>query len=438
MVCGSVVVKLNRNRVDLSVDDLPNKWYNILPDLPSPLPTYKSTQTGETMRGLPDAFTRTASSLEFADHRWIEIPEPVLEAYIESGRPTSLIRAHHLENFLQTSARIYYKCESLLPTGSFKSNAALPQAYWAMKEGKRRTVVAGEAGVRTKFAHAYSARRFGIKSTIFLTRAECQKDNAEIFYLRDMLEAELIESPSTRTEIGRKVLAENPNDQGTPRVRDAEVREEVISNKDSVAVSSSFLNHVLMTQTVIGLELRTQLDKIGERPNLLVASTGSGSNLFGLVAPFVRDRVRGDLDVRFLGAESETSCKLTTGVYDYTSRPGPFADILLKTYRSDWTIPPPLIRARGIQTQTTAPILGLLRHSGLVDTHVYPSDEKAIMEAIRIFLRNEGCLIAPESGYTIKAVIDEALEAKRKGEKPTIVASVSATAFLDFGEKSTP
>jgi tryptophan synthase beta chain len=389
------------------------------------------------MSCLPNAFTKTASNLEFAEERWIQIPEPVMEAYVESGRPTPLIRAHHLEDFLKTPARIYYKCESLLPTGSFKANAALPQAYWAKKEGKCRTVVAGEAGVRTKFVHAFSARRFGIKSTIFLTRAECHKDKTEIFYLRDILEAEVIESPSTRTEIGRKTLAENPNDQGSPKIRDAEVREEVIENKDAVAVSSSFLNHVLMTQTIIGLELRTQLELIGECPNLLVASTGSGSSLFGLIAPFVRERVRGNLNVRFVGAESETSSKLTTGVYEYTSRPGPFADILLKTYRSDWTIPPPLIRARGIQTQTTAPILSLLRHLGLVDTRVYPSDEKAIMEAIRIFLCTEGCLLAPESAYTIRAVIDEALEAKKKREKPTIVASVSATAFLDFGEKST-
>jgi len=435
----NVLDELRTYRTDLPQEEIPTRWYNLLADMPRTFPSYREIETGKEVRSLPETYTRTASQLEFSEERWIPVPDDVLTAYVHCGRPTPLIRAHHLEKFLGTPARIYYKCEDLPPTGTFKMNTAIPQAFWAMKEGYKRTIFAGSVRTRTKFAHAFAAKLFSLKPTIFMTRADCAQNSDQVFLLRSMFEADLYESPTTRTEIGRKLLREDPNDRGSRAITQREVVEETKQSEDGVTVSSSFLNHVLMTQTVIGLEVKKQLDLIGEEPNVLVASVGAGSHLFGLIAPFVEDVVKKRLEVRFLGAESETSSKLTDGTYDYAppgqTAEGAMDDLLVKTYRLSWETLPVPIKAVGIQTQTTAPLLSLLRHMGLVDTRVYPRDEKAIFEAARIFLQTEGRLLAPESAYAVRAIIDEALEAKKTGREAAMVVSVSGTSFLDFEEK---
>lgn len=427
---------MKSDRTDLPQEDIPTTWYNILADMPEPLPPYREIGTEKEVRRLPETYTKTASQLEFAEERWIPIPDDVLAAYIHCGRPTPLIRAHRLEEFLKTPARIYYKCEDLPPAGTFKTNTAIPQAYWAMKEGYKRTIFIGGSGTRTKFVNVFAARLFGLTPTVFMAREDCERNPDQVFALRNMFDADLVESPSNRTETGRKLLKENPAHPGSSITVEQELAEEARHAKDGVSIISSFLNHVLLTQTIIGLELKKQLESINEKPTVMVASVGAGSHFSGLISPFMHDYLKKKTtDMKFLGVESETSSKLTNGVYDYVSQPGPLACILVKAYRfSD--IPQPPITARGIQVQTTAPILSLLRHLGLIDTRVYPKDERAIFEAARIFLQTEGRLPAPESAYSIRAVIDEALEAKKNGERPVIVTSVSGMAFLDFGEKN--
>jgi tryptophan synthase beta chain len=256
--------------------------------------------------------------------------------------------------------------------------------------------------------------------------------------LRKMFEADFCESPSTRTEIGRSLLCENPNHPGSRQITQAEVAYEATHSKDGVAVISSFLNHVLMTETIIGLEIKKQLQVVEEEPDVLVGCVGGGSHFFGLIAPFVKDCAKKkSVNIKLLAAESETSSKLKNGTYDYVSlSEGVINGILAKAYRLHWDAPPLPIKGVGIQTQATAPLLSLLQHMGLIDARVYSRDEKAIFEAARIFLETEGRLLSPESAYAVRAVIDEALEVKKTRKKEVIVVSVSGTAFLDFGEKT--
>jgi len=427
---------LSGERIDLPQDDIPRKWYNIIPDLPEPLPAYKDAISGREIKRLPETYTKTASNLEFSEQRWIEIPDEVVSAYIQCGRPRPLIRAHRLEKYLKTPARIYYKCEDLPPAGTFKTNTALPQAYWAMKEGYSRTVSVGGSKTRTKFAHVFAAKTFRLTPTIFMTRADCEQNRDQVFFLKKMFEADLLESPSNRTKTGRIYLKENPVHPGSIRIAMEEIAEEAMLSRDAVAVTSSFLNHVLLTQTIMGLEFEKQLELIDEEPNILIASVGAGSSFYGLIAPFMRDHLKKKLDnVKFLAVESETSSKLTDGEYEYISIQGPMAGLLVKAYELEWEPPPPPIRGEGIKTKNTAPILSLLRYLGVIDTIVYPKDEKAILEAARIFLQTEGHLLAPESAYAVRAAIDESIEAKKMGETKVIVVSVSATTYLEFGEK---
>lgn len=429
---------MNNSRTDLSKDELPKKWYNILPDLPEPLPGYKDKNNGNELRNLPQGYTKTASNLEFSDKRWIDIPEEVVNAYIHCNRPRPLIRAYRLEEFLKTSARIYYKCENLPPGGTFKTNTALPQAYWAMKEGYERTVFAGATTTRTKFIHVFAAQHFNLKPILIMTRTECERDREQAFFLRKMFNTDLLASPSNRTNAGRKYLEENPNHPGSNDTVGAEVRE--ISNGDEAkAVVSSFLNHVLMTQTITGLEVKKQLEQIDETPNLLIAPVGGGSSLFGLISPFVGDYLQKKIDdIRFLAIEPEISAKLTNGTYEYVSMhdtASPMANILGKAYDLGKTVAQKTIKGKGIQVKTAAPLLSFLRHKNILETKVYPNDEQDILEAAQIFLQTEGRLIAPESAYAIRAAIDEARTANKSGKSPVIVVSISGTAFLDFGEK---
>jgi len=426
---------MTRERIELSPEELPRRWYNILCDLPEPLPPYRSMGEGKEIRSLPNCFTKTASRLEFSDERWINIPEKVAATYILCGRPRPLVRASGLEKYLKTCARIYYKCEDLSPVGTFKTNASIPQAYWAMKEGYSRTVFSSSLKTRTHFVHTFSARNYGLTPTIFIPRGDYESNSDQVLFLEKMFGANLVESPSRLTSYGSKILSEDSDHQGTSEIARQEAVEEVKEKPDAIAVISSFLNHVLMTQTIIGLEVEKQLDLADERPTTLIAPVGGGSNFYGLIAPFVRDFIKGKLsDVNFLAVESETSSKLTDGEYGYFQLQNPAGEVKGKVYEVKRRLVPS-IAGVGIQTSNTAPILSHLHHLGFIDTVAYPHDEAAVFEAARIFLETEGILIAPESAYAVRAAIDEAVKAKRENVERVIVMSISAKSFLDFGEK---
>ncbi|TFH15849.1 pyridoxal-phosphate dependent enzyme [Candidatus Bathyarchaeota archaeon] len=418
--------------VELNSEKTPRRWYNIIPDLPSPLPPYKDSRDGTEMRSLPKIFTETASRLEFSSKRWIDIPEKVYEALIRCGRPFPLIRANRLEEHLQTCAKIYYKCENLQPVGAFKTNTAIPQAYWAMKEGYSRTVFAGSSSTRTKMAHAYAAKYFGLTPTVFMPKIDSEVNPEQVLFLREMLGADVQIVPSI--EAHRNGLGDDTGQIDSMDIVRKRVEEEA-EKPDAVAVISSILNHVLLTQTIMGLEVDEQISSIDEEPDTIIAPVGGGSNFYGWVAPFLRKKLRKELDVRLLAVESETSAKLTQGRYGYVRLQSPASSIFGKTYDFDMETPRPEIMGIGIQTSNTAPLLAYLKQKGFIDTSVYPRNEKCIFEAARIFLQTEGRLVAPESAYAVRAAIDEALRFKHIREEGVILLSVSALTNIDFGEK---
>jgi len=424
---------MSQDTITLNPNDTPRRWYNIIPDLPTPLPPYKYAETGDKVMKLPSNFTNTSSILEFSEKKWIDIPEEVHNAYIRSGRPMSLIRARRLEESLKTPARIYYKCEEMHPVGTFKTNTALPQAYWAMKEGYGRTVFAGSSSTRTPMAHAFAAMYFGLTPTVFMSRGDAERNTIHPKFLK-MMGADIRLSPSPSTETGRKMLEAEPDHPGSMEVVRAELIEEA-SKEDAVSVISSFLNHVLLTQTIMGLEAEEQLASIEEEPDVIIAPVGGGSNFYGLAAPFLGRKLKKELNTRFLAVESETSSKLSHGRYGYVRLQSPASSYFGKTYEFEMENPRPDIMGVGIQTSNTAPLLGFLRNQGHIDTIVYSKDEKAIFDATKTFLKTEGRLIAPESAYAVRATIDEALKAKRSNEEKVLLLSVSATTFMDFGEK---
>jgi tryptophan synthase beta chain len=412
---------VNLNRIILDPEEIPRKWYNLIPDLLKAPPPYKNSD-GEEIYSLSDIFTKTSSMMEFSKKRWIDIPKEVLDAYIRSGRPLPLIRATRLEDYLKTCAKIYYKCEYLNPVGTFKTNTALPQAYWAMKEGNSRTVFAGSSSTRTKLSHTFSARYYGLTPTVFLSRSDAS-NNPEHVKLLEMLGADIHLAP----------IAENEHIDITKIVRKSVEKE--AKKDETVAVISSFLNHVLLTQTVIGLETEKQLNYIEEKPDTIVAPVGGGSNFFGFIATFLRKKLKEKSEIKFLAAESETSAKLTYGYFDYIRLQSPASNIFAKTYKYTMESPRPEIMGVGIQTSSTAPLLGHIRNQGYIDTIVYPRDEKEIFEVAKLFLQTEGHLIAPESAYAVKAAIDESLIAKKEREEKVILVTISAASYLDLGEK---
>jgi len=423
---------MKRNVVNLSIDDIPQEWYNIVPDLPEPLPPAKDPETGPSLRAiLPSMYTKTSLELDASTERWIKIPEEVLNFYIHIGRPRPLYRATRLEEHLKTPACIYYKREDLAPTGSFKLNTTIAQTYFALKEGFKRLAVETGAG-QTGTAFAYSAKAFGLECTIYFVRFAYDLKPDRATFMK-MLGAEVLLSPSNKTEIGKKYLEKDPEHPGSIGIATAESLEDARNREDTVATVGSSKNHVLLTQTIIGLETKKQFDSIDEKPDVMISCVGGGSNFYGFIAPFLRDQLREKKkEIRFLAVESEAAPRLVKGEYRYDFAEPSKSTPLVKMYTLGVDTNLPLIRGEGIRSPGTAPILSLLRHKGIIDAVAYPKDEKAVFEAARTFLQIEGFLLAPESAYAVRAAIDEALDAKRKNEEKVIAFNVSGMGYLDF------
>jgi len=418
--------------INLSIDEMPKEWYNIVPDLPEPIPPAKDPEEGPSrIKQLENFYTKTSLELDASKERWIKIPEEVWELYVHVGRPRPLQRALRLERYLKTPARIYFKREDLSPTGSFKMNTTLAQAYFAAKEGISRLAVETGAG-QTGTAFAFSSKIFGLTCTIYFVRFAYNLKPDRATYMR-MLGAEVLPSPTDRTEIGRTFLKKDPKHSGSIGIATAESIQDAASREDTVATVGSSKNHVLLTQSIIGLETKKQLDSIDEKPDVMISCVGGGSNFYGFISAYLKERLDGRLKtVRFLGAETAASPRLTKGEYRYDFTEPSKSTPMAKVYTLGVDTPLPLIRAEGIRSSSTAPILSLLRSKGMIDTRVYAIDEKDVFDAARTFLQVEGFLVAPESAYAVRAAIDEALEAKKKNEEKVIVFNISGMGHVDF------
>jgi tryptophan synthase beta chain len=423
---------MNKNQIALPVDELPTKWYNIAPDLLEPLPPPKEPETGPSrLEFLAKTMTHECLKQEMATERWIPIPEEIRELYIQAGRPRPLHRARRLEKHLGLKkVRLYYKREDLSPTGSHKVNTALAQAYYAAKEGKTTLVTETGAG-QWGSALSYAATLMGLDCVVFWVRA-VYNWKTDRRTLMKLMGAEVYASPSKETNTGQTLLAKNSNNQGSLGIAVSEGLEYAETHDGSVYCLGSVLNHVLIHQSVIGLEAIKQFELIDDSPDLIIGCLGGGSNFGGLALPFVGEVLQKKRKCEFLAAQSEAAPNLVKGEYRYD-----FGDVaehtpLLKMYTLGHKTEMIPIKADGLRYHAAAPLISALRNHNIVKAIAYPANEKTIFEAARTFLQTEGWLIAPESSYAVRAGIDEALKAEKAGEEKVICMNISGHGFLDL------
>jgi tryptophan synthase beta chain len=400
----------------------------VLPDLPRMPEEYLDGTTG---RPLPDEqsarlFSPALVAQERSLERWVEIPGPVRDAY-RMWRPTPLFRAVELERHLQTPAEIYFKYEGAGPAGSHKLNSALAQAYYAKRDGIRRLVTDTGAGQWGQ-AIALACARFGLELTVYMIRASYEHKP----YRRILMEtygAQVHPSPGPDTELGRKLLRESPQHPGSEGTAVSETMETVLADPGARMAVGAFSNFCLLHQSVVGLETREQLELIDREPDFLIASVGCGSNMGGFVNPWVADKLAGR-EVTLLAAESTACPTLTRGAYawDYVDCAGSGPRVLSYSLGHDFI--PPVIHAGGLRYHGCAPLLGLLRHEGLIDAVALRQSE--VFATGKLMARLHGYLPAPEAAHAIKAAIDVALDCKQERRRAVIVACYSGHGLLDL------
>jgi tryptophan synthase beta chain len=418
-----------RTQFVLDESRIPRAWYNIAADLPAPLspPLHPATHEPIGPADLAPLFPMALILQEVSADREIEIPDPVREAYT-LYRPSPLHRAHRLEKALDTPAHIYYKYEGVSPAGSHKPNTAIPQAFFNKEEGVARLATetgAGQWGSALSFAGAL----FGLDVKVYMVRASYdQKPYRRI--LMETYGAEVVASPSPTTNYGRAVLASTPDSPGSLGMAISEAVEDAATRDDTKYSLGSVLNHVLLHQTVVGLEALEQMELAGEDPDVIIACAGGGSNFAGLTFPFIGRKLRGEADYRVIAAEPEAAPSLTRGVYAYDfGDTGHMAPIVkMHTLGSEF-IPEP-IHAGGLRYHGMAPLVSLLKEHGVIDaTSVH---QKAAFDVGVQFARTEGILPAPESTHAIKVAVDEALAAKEAGESRVILFNLSGHGHFDL------
>lgn len=414
----------------LTENDLPTQWYNIIPDLPDPLPPPMDPKEGPSrIQNLPNLMIGECLKQEFSNENWIDIPGGILDLYLKAGRPRPLFRATNLEKRLDTPARLYYKGEFYSPTGSHKVNTALAQCWYAKQQGFERVTTETGAG-QWGTALAYASAVTGLKCTVYWVRSVYNWKKDRLYFMK-ILGADVHASPSPVTEFGRSLYDKNPDHVGSLGIAISEGLED--SQKDPKATYSlgSVLNHVLMHQTIIGLEAQKQFEIFDDYPDLVISCLGGGSNFGGFALPFVGDVLKKGKKTKFLAAQSQVAPNLQ-GTYQYDF--ADYAEItpMLKMYTLGHKADMSPIKGDGLRYHGCSPILSLLRHKGFIDTVAYPADERHVFENAKLFMVTEGWLAAPESAYSICCAIDEALKCRETGEKKVIAFNISGHGFLDL------
>ncbi|MCS7223475.1 MAG: TrpB-like pyridoxal phosphate-dependent enzyme [Armatimonadetes bacterium] len=416
--------------VHLRQDEFVREWYNILPDLPEPIPPVLHPATGQpvTPDALTPLFPMGLIEQEVSQERWIKIPEEVLDA-LSRWRPTPLQRARRLEQFLQTPAQIWFKNESLSPPGSHKPNTAVAQAYYNKREGVRRLTTETGAG-QWGSALAYATCLFGMDCTVYMVKVSYHQKP----YRRVLMEtwgATVIPSPSEQTHSGRRILQEDPDSPGSLGIAISEAVEDAATHEDAKYSLGSVLNHVLLHQTIIGLEAKKQFERVGIYPDVLVGCVGGGSNFAGFVLPFVADKLDGKkANLRIVAVEPKAAPSLTEGLYTYDFGDTAGTTPLLKMHTLGHTFIPPRIHAGGLRYHGMAPIVSHLYQLKVIEAVAYP--QKTVFEAALTFARTEGLVAAPETAHAIRAVIDEAIRCRETGEAKVIAFNYSGHGFFDL------
>jgi tryptophan synthase beta chain len=413
----------------LGENQIPTHWYNIIPDLPGPLAPviHPGTNQPVTPNDLLPLFPMGLIEQEVSTERWIKIPDEVREIY-RIWRPSPLFRAHRLEKALGTPAKIYYKYEGVSPAGSHKPNTAIPQAYYNKIAGTKRIATETGAG-QWGSSMALAAQLFGLECTVYMVKVSFEQKP----YRKSMMQlwgAEVIASPSNRTNAGRAILAKDPRSQGSLGIAISEAVEDAATHEDTRYSLGSVLNHVCMHQTVIGLEAKEQMRLAGDYPDVVIGCHGGGSNFSGIAFPFVADKAGGK-KVRVLAVEPTSCPTLTKGIYafDYgdTAKMAPIA----KMYTLGHDFMPPGIHAGGLRYHGASPLVSQLVNAGIVEARAVP--QLACFEAAVQFARTELIIPAPESSHAIRGAIDEALQAKQEGKEKVILFNLSGHGHVDMG-----
>ncbi|MCE5195430.1 MAG: TrpB-like pyridoxal phosphate-dependent enzyme [Nitrospiraceae bacterium] len=419
---------MRETKIVLPDREIPKQWYNIMadmPNLPKP-PLHPATHKPIGPDDLSSIFPMALIEQEVSTQKWIDIPEEVLDIY-SLWRPSPLYRAYNLEKALGTPAKIYYKNEGVSPAGSHKPNTSIPQAYYNKKAGIKRIATETGAG-QWGAAMALSGCLFGLEVTVYMVRVSYDQKP----YRRIAMEtwgANVHPSPSKVTNSGRKILEIDPDCPGSLGIAISEAVEDAANRKDTNYALGSVLNHVLLHQTIIGLEAKKQFEIADDYPDVIIGCCGGGSNVGGAAFPFVHDKIKGR-NIRIIAVEPTSCPTLTKGEfrYDFGDTAGLTPLLMMHTLGHDFV--PPGIHAGGLRYHAAAPLLCQLVHDELIEAKAY--GQTKVFESALKFARSEGIIPAPESSHAIAAAIDEAMKCKEEGKQKTIFFNLSGNGYLDL------
>jgi len=420
---------MDQKRIVLTEKDMPKQWYNIQADLPKPLPPVLHPGTGKPIGpdDLAPLFPMDLIMQEVSQERYIDIPEEIQDV-LKIWRPSPLVRADRWEKVLDTPAKIYYKWEGVSPPGSHKPNTAVAQAYYNKKAGVKRITTETGAG-QWGSALSFACNLFKLECKVYMVRVSYEQKP----YRRIMMEtwgANCVPSPSSETEAGRKILAVNPDTPGSLGIAISEAVEVAAKNDDTKYSLGSVLNHVLLHQTVIGLETLKQFEIAGEYPDILIGCAGGGSNFAGLALPFVRNNIVDKKKTKIIAVEPTACPTMTKGLYKYDFGDTACTTPLLKMFTLGHDFIPAPIHAGGLRYHGMAPIICHLLDLGLIEAEAY--HQNPVFDAAISFARTEGHIPAPETAHAIKCAMDAALECKKSGESKVIVFNASGHGHFDL------
>ncbi|NTV97685.1 MAG: TrpB-like pyridoxal phosphate-dependent enzyme [Chlorobiaceae bacterium] len=414
-------------KILLNEDEMPRQWYNIQADLPSPLPPPVGPD-GSPIG--PDALSRVFPmnliEQEVSTERWIDIPEEV-QSILKIWRPSPLYRARRLEAALQTPAKIFYKNEGVSPAGSHKPNTAVPQAWYNKQFGIKHLITETGAG-QWGSALAMSCKLVGIDCKVFMVRISFDQKPFRKIMMKTW-GADCIPSPSEQTAIGRKILAESPDTPGSLAIAISEAIEQAVSSDDTRYALGSVLNHVMLHQTIIGLEARKQFEKAGLYPDIVIGCAGGGSNFAGISFPFLYDKIHGK-NVQVIATEPEACPTLTRGPYIYDAGDVAKMTPFLPMHSLGHGFIPPAIHAGGLRYHGMAPLVSHVKELGLIDASSIGQIE--CYEAALLFAHTEGFISAPETSHAIAQTIREAKKAKEEGKEKVILMNWSGHGLMDL------
>jgi len=422
--------KTHPKKIYLPENRLPKAWYNLVADMPNkPLPPlHPVTKEPVGPDDLAPLFPMALIQQEVSQERYVEIPEPVREIY-RIWRPSPLIRAYELEKALDTPAKIYYKYEGVSPAGSHKPNTAVAQAFYNAQEGVKKITTETGAG-QWGSALSYATQIFNIELQVFMVKVSYfQKPYRKT--MMNLWKAEVVPSPSELTETGRKILEKDPDNPGSLGIAISEAIEMAVKDPATKYSLGSVLNHVLLHQTVIGLEAKEQMEMADVYPDIVIGCFGGGSNFAGISFPFIRDKIINNQNIRVIAVEPDSCPKLTRGQFRYDFGDTIGMTPLIPMFTLGHNFMPPAIHAGGLRYHGAGAIVSQLLKDGLMEASAVPQLES--FEAGVLFARTEGIIPAPESTHAIAQTLREAQKAKEEGKEITILFNLSGHGHIDLG-----